>query len=831
MTIRDLAETCLVLGLLCHNVTAASQAITNWLRGHQKRCQEQGDNPLVLRHVLSGTRADDVLLPALHSTSGGHLASTGTAEPRPTAPDAQRETHFRRGTAVYYLSPAAGAPCPFARAGISLPAPAPDAAPTTTRKRKRPPAAVEPGPQPQRPKLLLRLPPRPQAQAQQPPPPPSDTASDTDETGSSFSHGFALDTPFSPMPPSSVISIPPYIPDPELDRRLSLVDEGYDSDAPCPPDSEDEDDDYHNSMMRPPAFDFDLTTSPAPTAEPCTPAVKQEPSPPVAMVKAELDSDPAELFQGWPKQEESVIRILPSDWVSPPNVIDLVNEPWRFPSVSTEASEDMDADVLVKQEEVIAKLEPVDDEPLSHRSSVDPDDDVLQPGAIPDEIVEEVSRRLALSSCSLPSLDPVAAEDFEGSWCAAEQQPTPRAPCMRRATVACLPSGVARPAVRSARAASMSSLALPKRVILRTCTPFYPAITATFIDGVPVYQTFLDTHRLLRRMDSDFVNVATLLRFLRIRVDLRDEPRCVVVRDGRDGVPGLWAPLEIARRVALSQPRDILFPRLPKDVQRTFLCEGLETQFPAPLPDVSRGGMDRFGDAFGREEDVLPLAEVDDWSLLPALQDLADLQFVPLAPLPDVLIEPANPAIVTVNDSKGPVDLMAVVDAMQVDDPTPAPQHQLQQQRKQAKAPTPEPGLKRTLRKHSQLAKLAIASIAEQDQESEPDEYEDESDLTEPETDPAPVEKENAQPARGKATRSKTRAPPPPARGKAAAAAVPTTPTSASAGPRTRRQTEEAAVAASQQTGPVRRSQRHAQAGALALAVGMSRKRGAAKGK
>jgi len=76
-----------------------------------QRCDTQQDHPLLLRHVLSGTASDDDLLPALHSRSGG-AHCTINAE--------SRTTNFRRGTMVWYLSRATGAPCPFTRAGIRL---------------------------------------------------------------------------------------------------------------------------------------------------------------------------------------------------------------------------------------------------------------------------------------------------------------------------------------------------------------------------------------------------------------------------------------------------------------------------------------------------------------------------------------------------------------------------------------------------------------------------------------------------------------------------------------------------------------------------------------
>ena len=99
----------------CHVITtiyslsAAAQAITTYLRAHKARCDKQQDQPLLLSHTLSGTPADDNLVPALHSRSGGD-----------SHPTENRLTNFRKGTAVWYLSRATGAPCPFSRAGIRL---------------------------------------------------------------------------------------------------------------------------------------------------------------------------------------------------------------------------------------------------------------------------------------------------------------------------------------------------------------------------------------------------------------------------------------------------------------------------------------------------------------------------------------------------------------------------------------------------------------------------------------------------------------------------------------------------------------------------------------
>ncbi|KAJ7582812.1 hypothetical protein C8J56DRAFT_232175 [Mycena floridula] len=115
MTTKDLTDLAVTTGgLVCHKASAALQAISSYLRTHLERCELQQDQPLVLRHYLSGTVLDDDLVPALHSRTGG------SHQPVDEAAIPARTTNFRKGTAVYYLSRVTGAPCPFSRVGIRL---------------------------------------------------------------------------------------------------------------------------------------------------------------------------------------------------------------------------------------------------------------------------------------------------------------------------------------------------------------------------------------------------------------------------------------------------------------------------------------------------------------------------------------------------------------------------------------------------------------------------------------------------------------------------------------------------------------------------------------
>ena len=136
---------------------------------------------MLLSHTLSGTPADDDLVPALHSRNGGD-----------SHPVADRLTNFRKGTAVWYLSRATGVPCPFSRAGIRLcdyvlpDAERPSQRESAGQKRKRPLrgcAAATDSERPPKVKLTLRLKPLPRPTIA--PPPNSDESMSVDEESES----------------------------------------------------------------------------------------------------------------------------------------------------------------------------------------------------------------------------------------------------------------------------------------------------------------------------------------------------------------------------------------------------------------------------------------------------------------------------------------------------------------------------------------------------------------------------------------------------------------------------------------------------------------------
>ncbi|KAI0361914.1 hypothetical protein OH77DRAFT_3602 [Trametes cingulata] len=311
ITVKDLAELAMKFGLSCQNVSAAGQAIATFIRTHYARCEAQDDQPLLLKHNMSGTVFDDDLVPALYSRIGGAHCTLSEVQ--------NRLTNFRRGTQVWYLSKAAGAPCPFARAGIriceynedgkigTVPNPGRErkrerdrlrkAAQTCGQKRKRLPRScadkgspssdssdAEEEERPPKVKLTLRLRPcltstpgasssssaHSASYAESPQPDEADyeedtesdsdtdsmsvedDADDTTEPGSApprYAQGSAEPSPrkFS-LPESLPPPLAGFPPPPSAHHRRSMSLPYSEMSGSPPPDSEAEDDDYHITM-------------------------------------------------------------------------------------------------------------------------------------------------------------------------------------------------------------------------------------------------------------------------------------------------------------------------------------------------------------------------------------------------------------------------------------------------------------------------------------------------------------------------------------------------------------------------------------------------------
>ena len=133
-------------------------------------------------------------------------------------------------------------------------------------------------------------------------------------------------------------------------------------------------------------------------------------------------------------------------------------------------------------------------------------------------------------------------------------------------------------------------------VVVRTCEPCEPAISATelegahllfalclrrvysfvfFLPGISVYQMSLGSSCVYRRIDTDFVKITPLVKFFDMTPpDASTLQGSVAVSRGSHAVRGTWLPLASAQ--ALLQDRDVL---------RVFLSDDLHRRFPQALQD------------------------------------------------------------------------------------------------------------------------------------------------------------------------------------------------------------------------------------------------------
>ncbi|KAG6813622.1 hypothetical protein H0H92_009239 [Tricholoma furcatifolium] len=739
MTIKDLAEMTVLFGLSCQNLSAANQAITTYIRSHIARCESQQDQPLLLRHTLSGTPDDDDLLPALFSHSGGATCNNPH----------DRLTNFRRGTVVWYLSRSTGSPCPFARAGIRLcdydeeGKKEHSAEKKKNREDKKKRREREPheqcGEKRKRPlrtcvaknlesdndegqplpkvKLTLRLKP---LQRRTGSPTPSTTlprsqsvSSDTDEsdTESSDDDSMSVDSSLSeeeqepslhqqpeeeswslPPYPRKSVSIPSYTPSsPDVtEARFSSPfahPQPYNrspSVASPPPDSEDEDDDFHITMTgarRPSAahlssgdtdgWDADLDSegdndtweSPGPRS-PSAPAVqpeitvKEEPTDVQGMLDAWDDYDHS--FTGAKVVEaiaQAAASVLEAESTSRFKLESLDNWSWEAePYREWPFHDDVDQTTRIKQEDL--------DLDNSFLLS-----DAFAPSSSP---LSPLSHPLNVSYHDSPS--PESSRDalewndkyYNSNTTAlhrprAKTEPEPfsyfhNSPPTALRTHSVPLRGTAKPDLVIApppqsashsltaliqslsmnspsSAVAPSSLLIPPSsspsqscsfsqdshgnssvssdvVVVHTCQPCTPAISATSIEGISVYQMMLGSFQLLRRIDTDFVNLSTIVAYSGGSWPvLSTIPNAVQVTKGSVTVSGTWVPLPAAQAYVRDHHQQHAgHPGQGQNAQdgplQTFLSDTLFEKFPQALQDFHRSSVKgrmvgHFGPHFG----------------------------------------------------------------------------------------------------------------------------------------------------------------------------------------------------------------------------------------
>ncbi|KAJ2917593.1 hypothetical protein MD484_g2779, partial [Candolleomyces efflorescens] len=677
-TVKDLADLAILHGLACQNTSAATQAITTYLRMHNERCEADHDQPLLLSHSLSGTDADDDLIPALYSLQGGN--------PRKVSP--ARRTNFRKNTAVWYLSRATGAPCPFARAGIRLcdythldeeiedrdrkrRRPAQDET-LLGQKRKRPHRSCaardssdedlsenEIDDRPQK-KLTLRI--RlncPSLKASRPPEEQSQLATDDDEDSDSSSDDMDLDasTPEQqrscspeqqeeeeswrlPPYPRRSISIPSYTPSyegpypiyPDLHNTYRRSPSLAHSIGSLPPDSEDEDD-FHISMTRTHAFSEESTSesdmesedgetqfeSPGPRSPsaPLIPphgqvTVKEEPRDLQGMLDAwdDFDSSLAEnkvsgVDQVKPKSEPCDFW----DWDAP-------RDHWsESPHIK---QEDLSFDSLFPPPSLLSSSpsssSASDLPPLLHNKVEDEDSqrdfDTIRPRSKTVPILSTI--QFSASAGSVPPTIATRNNSISGT---APESANPQAytsPANLTHSIASLIQSMNSLCSSGVSPSSLILAPTSNVVVVHTCQPCTPTVTATQIEDISVYQMVLGSFHFLRRIDTDFVNLSPIIDYLNGPTPVESTvSNLAIVRQGSAAVTGKWVPLAVAQAYLRDHPAK-------SGEFDVFLSDELFERFPTALQDFHRSNapgrmLNQFGRPFAstlreqQQQQLLPI--------------------------------------------------------------------------------------------------------------------------------------------------------------------------------------------------------------------------------
>ncbi|KIM48941.1 hypothetical protein M413DRAFT_15187 [Hebeloma cylindrosporum] len=614
MTIKDIADRASRYGLVCQNLSAAAQAVTTYLRAHKARCDKQQDHPLLLSHVLSGTPADDDLLPALFSRSGGdshHLQHRLTNFRKGTAP--KRENKWEQQLQI------------------------------CGQKRKRPlRGCVARGPgsdnePPPKVKLTLRLKPltRPIASTSTRPimseseDADSDDDDDNDDNMSVVSSDDQSHTakkeeekPWSLPPyPRRSISIPCYTPSvdafypcyPPSPSRYKDPFRRSPSLATPPPDSEDEADDFHVAMARikhqqdDNGWDADLDSegegdtvwespgprSPsAPLVHPSEVAVKEEPRDVQGMLDAWEDFDTSIAVA------EVLARALEADSRHKVKQEEELNEPWDWQGTSEWASED---NTRIKQEDfgvdslfppslsspfsdasppVTEKRQQPDARTIRPRAKTVPAPSPFFPNPLPprQSVSSASSREPAMPSTALVTLLQSMSVNTNTPSTSSFALPPPT-PCVSPLQTRCQPS---------------STLPAVVKVLPLNCSSRAQTHTFLLID-ISVYQMMLGAFQLLRRIDTDFVNLSPIAAYSAAPLQASIIPNATVVTKGSPEVCGTWVPLATAQAYV----REHISGKAAQGLE-VFLSETLVERFPPALQDFHRSAVVRGLNQFGR---------------------------------------------------------------------------------------------------------------------------------------------------------------------------------------------------------------------------------------
>ncbi|EGN93233.1 hypothetical protein SERLA73DRAFT_78839 [Serpula lacrymans var. lacrymans S7.3] len=225
------------------------------------------------------------------------------------------------------------------------------------------------------------------------------------------------------------------------------------------------------------------------------------------------------------------------------------------------------------------------------------DDGVWQDGA-------EKKVRVKIETSSIPRRDvstPPISEPRQGSIPARTREPSPSTVHSRLPSLSSVPC--------KSPPCDDNNRVSDEVVVVHTCEPCTPAVSATQIEGISVYQMTLGLLPLVRRIDTDFVNLTPIVAFLSQHSSSSDSsspslvipmlPNAATITRGSAAVIGTWVPLSAAKSFAQQH-----IEHLPKGLAEIFLSDELVMRFPVALRDFHRASergrkLQVFGPGFG----------------------------------------------------------------------------------------------------------------------------------------------------------------------------------------------------------------------------------------
>jgi len=294
----------------------------------------------------------------------------------------------------------------------------------------------------------------------------------------------------------------------------------------------------------------------------------------------------------------------------------------RFEQAESKGCADEKTDaVVIKQEEVDNAIILSDDGIVHGGHPMVEILSAVEPSVLDDLRALQRHNEVIWNDVELLGPDSVHVQDFEeGNWMQpCKSAPVPLTPSTSTPAANCLGRNQKDlESINESESTTSESDPGPTAVqtsdptVVHTIRHFSPAICVVQVDGISIYQLIIDSYPLLRRFDTDFVNLSRIADYLRLPLSLLDSVAFgKEVLGGCPLIRGKWVPLDRAREF-VGEYADT------HPVLETFLSGDLHKQFPPCVMALYLSSQDtRSSNQFGQPfrsmvHDARPRMSIDD---------------------------------------------------------------------------------------------------------------------------------------------------------------------------------------------------------------------------